>query len=70
MNEKNELEKLKDEIVIIRERLIAVEKEQRMIIEDILSGNPRERMKKRLLSRPSNKREEIEKKLNDLRIEI
>jgi len=70
MNEKNELKKLKEELINIRERLIAIEKEQRMIIEDILSGNPRERMKKRLLDRPSNKREEIEKKLNDLRIEI
>jgi len=70
MNEKNELEKIKEELLNIRERLVAIEKEQRMIIEDILSGNPRERMKKRLLEKPSNKREEIEKKLNDLRIEI
>jgi len=70
MNEKNELEKLKDELVNIRERLIAIEKEQRMLIEDILSGNPKERIKKRLLEKPSNKKEEIEKKLENLRIEI
>ncbi|RLF63679.1 MAG: hypothetical protein DRN33_03655 [Thermoplasmata archaeon] len=70
MNEKNELEKLKEELLNIRERLVAIEKEQRMIIEDILSGNPRERMKKRLLEKPSNKKEEIEKKLENLRIEI
>lgn len=70
MDEKNEFEKLKEEIVNIRERLIAIEKEQRMIIEDLLSDDPRESLRKRLLEKPSNKKEEIEKKLENFRIEI
>jgi len=70
MNEKDELEKLKEELVNIKERLVAIEREQRMIIEDILSGDPKERMRKRLLEKPSNKKEEIEKKLEALKIEI
>ncbi len=70
MDEKSELKKLKEELINIKERLIAIEKEQRTIIEDILSGNPKERMRRRLLEKPSNKKEEIEKKLENLRIEI
>ena len=37
------LNKLIEEIREIKERLVAIEKEQRWMREDILAGNPRER---------------------------
>ena len=61
---------LKDAIRQINERLIAIEKEQRCIREDILSGNPTERMHKRLLSntrKAVNKKEKID---DEIKIEI
>ena len=45
-------------------RLKAVEKEQRLLIEDILSGEPIERIKKRLLDNSSEDFEESMKKLD------
>ena len=55
----------------LEERLRAVEKEQRNIREDILSGNPEERMQKRLLEKPPEKMKEIKEKLNEeIKIEI
>ena len=42
------------EIKILQERLDGIEKEQRNIREDILSGNPKERMQKRLLEHPKD----------------
>ena len=56
------------EIREIKERLIAVEKEQRQIREDILSGTPKERMQRRLLENPEDFTRK--KKLTDLKIEI
>jgi len=62
---------LKEELRTIKERLVAIEKEQRWIREDILSGQPAERMKKRLLENRSgeivDKKEKIEK---EIKIEI
>jgi hypothetical protein len=60
-------EKLKN----IDERIKALEKELRLIREDILSGNPMERMKQRLLENTEKRKEEIMKKIeNEINFEI
>ena len=65
------VKQLADEIRTIKERLQAIEKEQRMIREDILSGDPKERMQKRILNKPPRKREEIKEKIDkEIKIEI
>jgi hypothetical protein len=65
------LNKLIEEIREIKERLVAIEKEQRMMREDILAGNPRERMHRRLLNTNSeNIIEKNEKIDDDIKIEI
>ncbi len=65
------LKKLFEEIKEIKERLFAVEKEQRIICEDILAGNPTERMYIRLLNKKSeNIIEKKEKIDDDIKIEI
>ncbi|MCJ7570429.1 MAG: hypothetical protein MUO82_00910 [Candidatus Thermoplasmatota archaeon] len=65
------LKKLIEEIREIKERLAAIEKEQRMMHEDILSGNPRERMHRRLLNTKSENIIEKNKTIDDdIKIEI
>ena len=65
------IKEMKKENRIITERLRAVEKELRSIREDILSGNPQERMHKRILDKPSKKIEEIKEELDEeIKIEI
>jgi hypothetical protein len=54
MDEEHISELLK-EIREIKERLIGLEKEQRQIREDILSGTPKARMQRRLLENPEDK---------------
>ena len=44
------LAQLENKINSISERLSAIEKEQRLIRQDILSGNPKENMQRRLLN--------------------
>lgn len=62
---------LYEKIKNLEERLIAIEKEQRMICEDILSGVPTERMQKRILEKPSKKIEELKEKIDKkIKIEI
>lgn len=62
---------LKDKIRNLEERIKALEKEQRLIREDILSGSMKERMRKRILEKPSGKIEEIKEKIDDqIKIEI
>ncbi len=61
--------RLRKEIGELEERLMAVEKEQRMIREDILSGEAISRMKKRLLNSPLENINEVKKKI-DKQIEI
>ena len=56
--------RLRKEIRELEERLRAVEKEQRMIREDILSGEAIKRMKKRLLNSPLEDINEIKKKID------
>ncbi len=58
------IEEIVKEINKINERLRAIEKEQRLIREDILSGEPAFRMRKRLLENPK-KYEEIKKKIDE-----
>ena len=65
------LNKLTEEIREIKERLVAIEKEQRWIREDILSGNARERMHSRILNnKPKNINEKKEKIDDEIKIEI
>ena len=52
-------------IKILEERLIAIEKEQRLIREDILSGFPRERMQRRLLENQPEKLIDKKKKIDE-----
>ena len=62
---------LENRVRNLEERLKALEKEQRLIREDILSGSMKERMRKRMLEKPSGKREEIKEKLDkQIKIEI
>ena len=56
------------EIEDLKERLIALEKEQRQIREDILSGTPKERMQRRLLENPEDRFRKI--KIDDPSIKI
>ena len=59
------------EIKDLQERLYAIEKEQRKIREDILSGAPKERMQKRILEQPKTNRDEKREKIaNQIKIEI
>jgi len=65
------LSKLIEEIREIKERLAAIEKEQRWMREDILAGNPRERLHRRILNTKSeNIIEKNEKSDDDITIEI
>lgn len=61
---------LKERIINLEERLSAIEKEQRKIIEDILSGEALERMHMRMLERPKDNVSEKMKKIENSRIEI
>jgi len=56
--------RLRKEIRELEGRLRAVEKEQRMIREDILSGEAINRMKKRLLNSPPENINEVKKKID------
>ena len=62
---------IEEKIKNIDDRLKALEKEQRMIREDILSGKPNERMRQRLLENIQKKKEELKKKMeNEINFEI
>jgi len=63
--------RLREEIKELEWRLMAVEKEQRIIREDILSGEAIERMKRRLLNNPPENINEVKKKIDEqIKIEI
>jgi chaperonin cofactor prefoldin len=47
MSKDNSITQLEEKLRNIEDRLIALEKEQRLIREDILSGTPTERMRQR-----------------------
>ena len=62
---------LQKKIRNLEERLRAIEKEQRRIREDILLGKPKERMQKRILEKPPEKRDEIKERIDkQIKIEI
>jgi hypothetical protein len=69
---KNTITQLKEELSAIKERLSAIEREQRFIQHDILSGNPKENMQRRLLNSTTEKPYHQKKeKINDeIKIEI
>jgi hypothetical protein len=60
---KNVITQLVEKINNIDDRIKALEKELRLIREDILSGEPTERMRQRLLENPKKKKEELKKKM-------
>jgi len=61
MNDTELVENLKEKLIAMEERLKAIEKEQRMIREDILSGRAKERMQRRMLENTQQKSEEVKK---------
>ena len=62
---------LKEELVEIKERLRAVEKEQRKIIEDLLSVDTRERTQKRILEKHPERMKQLKRKIDeDINIKI
>lgn len=71
MSDNELVEELSEKISNMEERIKAIEKEQRMIREDILSGIAKERMQHRLLENDQRKSEELKKKLDkDIKIGI
>ena len=71
MSDAKLISQLEEEIRIIKERLMAMEKEQRQIREDILLGSPKERMQKRMLEKPAEKIIEKKEKIDkQIKIEI
>lgn len=67
MDDSTLYKQLIEEIKIIKEKIDALEREQRMIREDILSDNATEHMKKRMLHNPAEKmvlkKEKIDKEI-------
>ena len=62
---------LQEKIKILEERLRALEKEQRMICQDILSGRSKEHMHQRLLEKPTEKMQKLKERLDEqIKIEI
>jgi len=59
------LEELKEDLREIKERLRAVEKEQRIIREDLLSGEAKQRMQKRILEKHPKKIKELKEKIDE-----
>jgi hypothetical protein len=58
-------------IKILEERIQALEKEQRNLREDILSGNPEERIKRRMLEKPPKNIKDLKEELDkEIKIEI
>ena len=70
MGDEKQLSQLKNEISQLKERVYALEKEQRILKEDILSGNPKSRIQKRMLEKPSNNEERKKEINNNIKIEI
>jgi len=68
---KNVIGQIEEKLKNIDDRLKALEKEQRLIREDILSGVPTERMRQRLFDNTEKRKEELKKKIeNEISFEI
>ena len=61
---------LKDEIREIKERLRAIEKEQRLLVEDILSGEAEDRIRRRILDNNPKKDDKLKEKIEEINIKI
>jgi hypothetical protein len=71
MKSKEVIAALEEKLTNIEDRLRALEKEQRLMREDILSGMPVERMRQRLLENTQKRKEELQKKIdNEISFEI
>jgi len=71
MKNKEIITQLEEKLTNIDDRLKALEKEQRLMREDILSGIPVERMRQRLLENTQKRKEELQKKIdNEISFEI
>ena len=71
MDDAQTLLDLQEKITVLEERLRAIEREQRKLKEDILSGQTRERLQKRLLEKPAENKDKIKEKLDkQIKIEI
>ena len=65
------LNQINKKLELLDERMTLIEKEIRLIREDILSGNPKERMHRRMLENVNEDLEEKKKKLEkDIKIKI
>ena len=71
MKSKEVIAAIEEKLINMDDRLKALEKEQRLIREDILSGIPVERMRQRLLENTQKRKEELQKKIdNEISFEI
>ena len=71
MTDEETLNHIRLKIKKLDERIVLIEKELRLIREDILSGKPIERMQKRMLeNRPESLLEKKKKIEEDIRIQI
>jgi len=71
MKNKDIILQLEEKIRSMNDRLEALEKEQRLIREDILSGMPVERMRQRLLENTQKRKDELKRKIeNEINFEI
>lgn len=71
MDDAQNVLELQERIVILEERIRALEREQRKICEDILSGSSKERMQKRILEKPPEKIEVVKERIDkQIKIEI
>ena len=70
MDDLSSITDLKERIINLEQRLLALEIEQRKIIEDILSGQATERIRRRILEKPKEKISEKEKRIENSKIEI
>jgi hypothetical protein len=70
MDDSSIISDLKERMIIIEERLLALEIEQRRIMEDILSGHSMEHMRMRILEKPNDKKSEKGKVIEKSKIGI
>lgn len=70
MDNKSTIIELNEKVKSIEERLLAIELEQRKIIEDILSGEPTEHLHRRIIGKPKEKISKKEKIIENSKIEI
>jgi hypothetical protein len=69
--DEGQIKALKTEIKYLKERLMAIEKELRLLREDILSDDPKENMQRRMLRSPPEKLYQKKEKIDsEIKIEI